>query len=238
MELTEELKEEILKHAQSNPEEEVCGLIIIRKGRYKYHPCKNISEVPRQCFMLAPDDYAKAEEIGEVVSVIHSHPYENPAPSEGDRVACEKAGVPWHIVNPQTEAWGYCEPEGFELPLIGRPFNYGIIDCYSLVRDWYKAELNIELRDYFRNGIWWENGENVYVDNFKNEGFHEVYLDEIKRGDVIMMQLEASVPNHLAVWLGCDQQIIHHLQNRLSSRDLYGGYYQKNTAKIVRHNSQ
>ena len=97
--------------------------------------------------MLDPADYAAVEDKGEIVAVIHSHPTTNHNPSPADRVACEQSGLPWHIVNPNTENWGYCEPEGFELPYVGREFSHGVVDCYSLCRDWYKREFGLQLRE-------------------------------------------------------------------------------------------
>ena len=32
--------------------------------------------------------------------------------------------------------------------------------------------------------------------------------------------------------------VLHHVQGRLSSRDVYGGYYQKVTAKVLKHESR
>jgi cell wall-associated NlpC family hydrolase len=52
-----------------------------------------------------------------------------------------------------------------------------------------------------------------------------------------LMQLSSSLPNHAAIYLG-DQMILHHSQGRLSSRDVYGGYYWKNTALVLRHESR
>ena len=145
--------------------------------------------------------------------------------------------MPWYVINPQTELWGYCEPSGYELPYVGRPFFYGVIDCYSLIRDFYKREFNIELTDYNRKDRWWERGESMYLDHFKDEGFVEIPVEEIEYGSVILMHLEASVPNHGGIYIN-DNMILHHVQDRLSSRDLYGGFYQKNTAKILKHESR
>jgi proteasome lid subunit RPN8/RPN11 len=236
MNLTEDIKKQILDHAKEESPNESCGLIIIRKGKTKYKKCKNIAELPRECFVLADDDYIKAEEEGEIVAVVHSHPFTQPTPSDGDKVACEKSGVPWYIVNPTIEKWDYLEPSGFELPYVGRKFQFGIIDCYSLVKDYFKKELNLELRDYYRCDKFWEKGQNLYEDNFMNEGFRKVPLDEIQKHDVLLMHLEANLPNHAAIYLG-DQQILHHVGERLSSRDLLGEYYIKNTAFVARHKS-
>ncbi len=236
MMLSEELKQEILDHAKQELPKECCGLVIVRKGRKRYKPCKNISDVPRETFILAPHDYQKAEDEGEIIAVVHSHPTEKPEPSVGDKVSCEKSNLPWFIINPITEEWGYCEPTGFELPLVGREFNFGIVDCYSLVRDYFKQELNIQIRDYFREDKFWEKGNSLYEDNYDKEGFRKVPLNEIQKHDVLLIHLEANLPNHAAVYLG-DQQILHHVQGRLSSRDILGEYYIKNTAFVARHNT-
>ena len=234
--LNDNLKKEILTHAKEESPKECCGLIIVRKGRKRYKRCKNVSDVPKETFVLAINDYVKAEEEGEIVAVVHSHPFERPEPSIGDKVACEKSNLPWIIVNPTIEEWGYCEPSGFELPLVGREFNFGIVDCYSLVRDYFKQELNIEIRDYFREDKFWEKGNSLYEDNYDKEGFRKVPFNEIQKHDVLLIHLEANLPNHAAVYLG-DQQILHHVQGRLSSRDILGEYYIKNTAFVARHNT-
>ena len=236
MNITEDIKNQILEHAKEECPKESCGLIIIRKGRIVYKRCKNIADLPKECFVLADDDYIKADEEGEIVGVAHSHPYEQPTPSDGDKVACEKSGVPWFIVNPNTEKWGYLEPSGFELPYVGRKFQFGIIDCYTLVRDYFKKEFNLQLRDYYRADEFWKKGQSLYEDNFMKEGFIKIPLDEIKKHDLLFMQLEANLPNHAAIYLG-DQQVLHHVQRRLSSRDILGEYYIKNTAFAARHKS-
>ena len=236
MNLTEDIKEQILDHAKQETPKESCGLIIIKKGRTKYKKCKNIADLPKECFVLANEDYIKADEEGEIVAVVHSHPFEQPTPSDGDKIGCEKSQVPWFIVNPQTGKWGYCEPSGFELPYVGRTFQFGIIDCYSLVRDYFKKELNLELRDYYRADEFWKKGQSLYEDNFMKEGFKKVPLDEIQKHDVLLIHLEANLPNHAAIYIG-DQQVLHHVQGRLSSRDVLGEYYIKNTAFVARHKS-
>ena len=39
-----------------------------------------------------------------------------------------------------------------ELPYVGRQFGtYGVVDCYSLVRDWYAGHGGLQLRDYDRH---------------------------------------------------------------------------------------
>ena len=237
MTLPPSIKEQILQHAQAEQPKECCGVVCVVKGRRRYFPCRNLAATPDEHFVMDPLDYANAEDQGEVVAVIHSHPVSNPKPSEADLVACEKTGVPWHIINPLTEEWGYCEPSGHQLPYVGRQFAFGVVDCYTLVRDWYAREYGIELRDYDRRDKFWEHGENLYMDNFANEGFSEIPVADVQPGDLILMNVCSLVPNHAAIYLG-DQLILHHVQQRLSSRDVYGGYYWKNTACALRHESR
>ena len=240
MKLSKTIREAALSHAKEEFPKEAVGIVHVVKGRNRYFPCKNLAEDPTEHFILNPDDYIAAEDKGEITAIIHSHPGTNHSPSTADKVACEKSGIPWFIVNPQTELWSEYNPIGFELPYVGREFSHGLIDCYSLCRDWYKKEFKLDLKDYERRDDWWHKGENLYLENFKKEGFHEIApekLSELEYGDAILMCIESPVPNHAAIYLG-SQLILHHVQGRLSSRDVYGGYYYKATAACLRHESR
>ena len=238
MQLSDELRAEILAHAKAEAPRECCGLVAVVKGRQRYFACRNIAETPDEHFVL--DGWSEVEDKGEVVAVVHSHPKTNPAPSAADRVACEKSELPWFIVNPNTEGWGYCEPAGFVLPYVGREFVHGVVDCYTLVRDWYAREYGIKLRDYDRRDQWWDHGENLYLENFQKEGFYKIPVEDLRRGDALLMNLVSPVPNHAAIYLG-DSRVLHHVQGRLSSRDVYtlgSSYYGKSTACALRHESR
>jgi proteasome lid subunit RPN8/RPN11 len=235
--LTKTIKQQALDHANEAYPKEAVGLVHVVKGRNRYYKCKNIADTPDEHFVLDPKDYLLAEQKGEITAIIHSHPKTSPEPSPADQIACEKSDLPWFIVNPKTEEWKSLIPQGYELPYVGRQFFHGIIDCYSLVRDFYKREFNIELYDYTRRDQWWEKGENMYLDNFAKEGFKQIELGQVGYGDLFLMQLESPVPNHAAIYLN-DGILLHHVQGRLSSRDVFGGYYQKVTAKILKHESR
>lgn len=237
MKLSDRLKAAILAHAKAEDPRECCGLVVVVKGRQRYIPCRNIAATPDEHFIIEPADYAAAEDLGEVVAVVHSHPTTQPTPSAADRISCNATGLPWVIVNPKIEKWDNCKPEHFELPYVGREFVFGLLDCYSLVRDWYNRELGIKLDDFYRRDRFWERGENLYLDNYASQGFRKIPFDELAYGDLLLMQLNANLPNHAAIYLG-DQQILHHVQGRLSSRDILGGYYVKATACALRHESR
>lgn len=223
-----------LEHARQEQPREACGLLVVVRGRERYWPCRNIG-VGSDHFVLDPGDYAAADDAGEIVGVVHSHIGIPPQPSQADRVGCNQSGLPWFIVNPQTEEWGQLEPDDYRPPLVGREWCHGVLDCYSLVRDWYAQERGVELRNYPRTDEWWLHGQNLYLENFEREGFRDLGEDEpLVVGDLLLMQLGSPVPNHAAVWLG-DNQILHHVQNRLSSRDVYGGWFRKCTTHRLRY---
>lgn len=231
--------ESISKHAVEEFPREACGLLAVVRGRERYIPCRNLAGNAEH-FILSSEDYAEAETKGEIVAVVHSHPNGPAVPSEADRTACEASGLVWHIV-PVTDANGEPEageilsfsPCGYEAPLVGREFSHGVNDCYQLVRDWYKRERGIELKNFMRTDGWWERGENLYLKHYAEAGFYPVE-EGPEEGDMIVMQIRSSQPNHAAVYLG-DGLILHHLYGRLSSRDVYGGYWKEVTRLILRH---
>ena len=233
MKLTDSVKRQIIAHAEQENPRESCGLVCIINGKQKYFPCRNIG-VGTDNFVLDPEDYDKADTAGEIVAVIHSHPNMSAKPSQADLVACEASGLPWFIVGYPSLVWEYLEPKGYIAPLVGREWTHGILDCYSIIRDWYKQERNIELPEFDRHDEWWKAGQNLYLDNILKVGFNPIEQKDLQEGDVILMTIGSSVPNHGALYLG-NGVILHHIQNRLSTREVFGGYWLKNTTGYYRY---
>jgi proteasome lid subunit RPN8/RPN11 len=212
---------------------EACGVVIVENGKEAFVPCKNLSELDDQ-FILDPADYYSAEKRGEITRIVHSHVYSPAKPSEADKVSCEASGLPWSIVSIPTGTWFDFQPTGYKADLVGRQWAHGVLDCYSIIRDYYKQILAIDLPDFDRSYEWWLKGQNLYVDHFTEAGFYEIPIEQIDIHDVVLMRINSPVINHGAVYHKKDQ-IIHHLHRRLSSRDVYGGYYRKHTEKVLRH---
>jgi len=231
-------KDVALAHAKEQDPKESCGLLIEIKGKEKYYPCKNLSNWSNQCFIIDPVDYAKAEDNGKILAVIHSHPTTQPIASQADMISCEDTNLPWHIVNPKTEQWGYYEPSGYKPPLIGRHWVWGVTDCWALVRDWYKETKGIVLRDWERP----ITPEEFIADPMFERcawrtGFRQLRPEEkLENGDLLFMSILTTGLNHVAIFI--DGDVLHHLADRISCKEPYNEWLLKCTGMRLRYAPQ
>lgn len=230
--MNKKILDAIFKHAEKESPRECCGVIAQRSRVKKYFPCRNLSADPTEQFELSPEDYANAEEWGTITHIVHSHPGDgaSPIPSELDYLQCDAHGIPWIIVSWPDIDHAEIQPRG-ERPLTGRAFTLGYADCWSLVREWHRLQ-GVELKDYSVPYHWWEEGENLYLDNWYKEGFREV--DIPRPGDMVMMRVGSDVVNHAGILLE-DNILLHHLYGQLSREVPYSQYWRDRTDKIVRH---
>lgn len=92
-------------HATEAYPEECCGLIIDLDGVQTYWECKNISGAYKEkSFVIDPLDYARGEDKGEVLGIVHSHPDGELAFSHTDRMACKYLDLPFYLVEPNSES--------------------------------------------------------------------------------------------------------------------------------------
>ena len=228
-------KEAALVHAKDQDPKESCGLLLNIKGKEKYFPCRNLSMTAFQCFIIDPEDYIKADNTGDIIAVVHSHPVTPPVPSQSDKVACEQSGLVWHIVNPKTESWGYLKPTGYKAPILGREWAWGVTDCYTLVRDWYKEKLDIDLINWQRPTTLEDfNKEPMFEKCAEETGFRELRPDEkLIDGDLLFMSIFSNNLNHVAIFI--DGDVLHHLADRLSCIEPYSEWLLKCTGKRLRY---
>lgn len=120
-----------------------------------------------------------------------------------------------------------------ETPLIGRPYAFGIFDCFSFVHDYLYQIMNIEIGQLERTEQCFD------IPGFTRDaaiqcGFVQVD-DAPRRGDLFLIQTDVGEADHAAVYDGNDR-IMHHMRNRLSRSDIYGGsYWQLHTISHWRH---
>lgn len=222
----------IQKHAESTYPEECCGLIVKTARHRRYISCENTHEKPTESFRISAESWADAEDAGDILAIVHSHPDAGPHASSEDLKQCHESGLPWVIMSWPSGEHTITTPADTP-PLLKRPFIHGSWDCYGLVRDWYKQERGIVLPDFERTDNWWTRGENLYVRNYADAGFYS-HASELQPGDIILMQYKADEINHAGIYIG-DGKMFHHMYGRLSEVVPYGGIWRERTLLTLRY---
>ena len=228
-------KEQAAIHADKEAPKESCGLLAIIKGKETYWPCENLSESPDEFFVIDPDNWADCEDEGELIGIIHSHPYGSALPSEADKASCEHLGLPFYIYSVEQKNWVDFEPSGYTSGLYGRTWIWGKHDCWSLITDYFLNKKQINLKFWQRPKSIKTFCEDPYFEKvLTGSGFKEVSKDNIINDDVLLMQGPDEKLNHVALYIG-DQTILHHNIRQLSCRELYDLRYIEATKKVYRY---
>lgn len=227
----------VRKHAAATDKRECCGVIIIENDQQIYVPCRNIAARDEH-FDIHEEDWIAAEDRGEVIAICHSHPYEQPEPSQADLTECEVHGVEWLIVNHPLGHYKIIAPTGYVTPLIGRDFSEGILDCLSLARDYYaEKQPQIVIPRYSYERGWLQRGKTYFMDHYEECGFVKVTDGSLKAYDAILMMITThETPDHCGV-ITPEGKLIHHMYGQKSREAIYGGWYRKCTAAVLRHRS-
>lgn len=226
--MLQNLTEQILIYSKAQEPHECCGFVVFNGQERVFMPCPNVASDPENVFEIAPEALISAENQGEIEALVHSHPSGEAVLSLADRQLQDRLQLDfWLVCNQQLKKFPKIAP------LLGREFDHGRTDCYSLFKDFYYLA-GADLPEFERADEWWAKGGNLYLDNMPAHGFQRQALStDIQLGDVILMQVGADVPNHAGVYLG-NQQVLHHSPKRLSKRDLYDGYWLKHTHSLWR----
>jgi proteasome lid subunit RPN8/RPN11 len=229
----------IIDHVARAFPQEACGLIFKTGYGYQVLECANLSHDPEHSFMIDPMLYAVHAD--HIAAVYHSHPNRSPEPSAGDIASAERCNVPFMIIGyPSEEIFTYTPKGILPAPYEGRSFVYGVMDCLSLVSDYYRHELGIIINDGERKQWqWWLDPANqhAFVNGFIAEGFNVV--TDLRPGDLIIMNTGGSpCPNHAAIYMG-DSCILHHPSRGTPSRvEMYGQYWRQNTHCYLRYSNE
>lgn len=193
----------------------------------------NIDDNPENGY----SSYIPVDMYDSILGIIHSHPNSDTRPSKLDCITQQALNVPSGIVSVSENEVSVSHWSGDHLldkDLLGRPFAHVYYDCYSLIRAFYWQKYSVLLEDFPREDDWWYLGEDLYDSFFKKAGFYEVNtVNGLNVGDVIFMKINSSVVNHAAIYLGEDD-ILHHLNGRLSRIDKYSTW-SKIVNKVVRY---
>ncbi len=214
-------------HAMREFPKESCG-VITADG---YVPLQNVSAEPTEMFdcvqQLAP--YLIA---GTALALVHSHTNGKARPSAYDISQQFVMMIPWGIVVTNGEV--ALEPYFFGdqvpmPPLLGRQFRFGPSgtdgkgDCGAFIRDWYRANRGITLKDFPRPDYLTDEDLKVrgtlYLDYLVAAGFVPSDRNNPQPGDVALMRTSHRGPlNHTAILVG-PGMIGHHFEDRLSREE-------------------
>lgn len=224
------LPDEILaaakRHALSEFPKEACGLVVGNE----YLPCENIAEEPEKDFLIDASVTEPLLIANKIQAVIHSHTFkqilERSTPSTADLRSQMATNVPWGIIDTDGEIANdpyWIEDANLDTPLIGEPFQHGVMDCYTAIRKWYWQKRGIKLIEMPREDLWWTKEDSLYVNNFERAGFCQISLDQLQDGDVVFGKINAEVINHAGIYLDNPEDgkglLYHHLPGRLSRRE-------------------
>lgn len=222
------------QHACDEYPREAVGIVV----ENSYKRLKNIHSEPETGFLT--------EELFEdnIQALVHSHPNGKTSPSIQDMVNQQAMDIPWGIVSCTQNEASHIEWFGDGTPVpnyIGRTFLDGVRDCWCLVRDWYKIELGVVLKNLPREENWYlpkPRGLGMDLLNphtIRECGFEQIDRTQLKRGDVILARVASPVTNHAALYLG-GGLILHHMGGRLSCKQPagrwanYAEYYVRHTS--------
>lgn len=207
--LSDKQKEQIYYHTLSCYPEEMCGILL----EEDFIPIKNVSKTPLESFELNPEQYAPIACREKIKGIIHSHcrnprnpeVFDTRTPSLADINGQKQTKVPWLIV--ASEGMTVTPP--LELPrlqsnrYIGRQFIWFINDCYTLVQDYYKFELGIELPDHKAEKDFkaLRHFEGLFDGFIEAYGFTDLTKGEsLTNGDLFLVDNAGHRRNHLAIW--------------------------------------
>ena len=116
--------------------------------------------------------------------------------------------------------------------LVGRQWEYGKHDCFSLLRDYYRL-LNIELPDFPRPECL-KSANNLFIKYARPIGFDPIPFEDRRLHDVLIMKLGTQTPMHAAIYVGGDT-ILHQRMNGISAVEPFRRYYWRRTAAVFRY---
>ena len=116
--------------------------------------------------------------------------------------------------------------------LLGRQWHYGVFDCFTLIRDFFKLQ-GIDLPDFERPSDL-ETCDSIFLKQAEHIGFKPVSYENRRPGDVLIMRFGTKEPMHAAILLP-DERVLHQRQDSLSAIEPLGRYYVSKVAAVFRY---
>lgn len=235
------------RHSIQNINEESCGLVFQKDDILYYLGAKNIAENRKNNFAIDPYAYLHAATTGKVIACFHSH-IKNTSFSWSDINNSFKLNLPYYLYNIKQDSMSYFSPSECKnyKKYLYLKFDYGKNDCFSLIRNFYKNELDIEMSDPAQDRatkyippenclVWsrekykeWAN-ENSLVDMDANN------ISQLKKYDILVFDgFNKGEPSHGMIYIG-NELVLHHPFNDISKIESIRKAHFKFLKFIIRH---
>lgn len=229
--LSKHTKHQIRQHARAEAPKECCGFVL-RSGE-AYKATNTASEDGR--FRISAEDYVSADNLSSIEAVYHSHlEKDEPTFSEFDKFNSVSHNIIYILFSMRDNSFTQFDPSlsGFN-KYIGRKWKIGKTDCFTLIKDFYKNELNINLSEYHRDENYLSYLEELFDKHYEKEGFKKT--DGLRKYDCILFRKKEGLPsNHIAVYLG-NGLILHQPSKSFSRVEDYTKRHRLMTNYIIRH---
>ena len=116
---------------------------------------------------------------------------------------------------------------------VGRHFELGKNDCYSLISDFYKNEYNIILKNYFRDDKTFNEEPDIINKHYKEEGFDKINIKDIKIGDAIVFGMTRTSV-HIGIYIGRNM-FLHHERDKYSTVTKLNSGWENRIVFCARH---
>ena len=186
-------------------------------------------------FRVSAEDYVLADSISSIEAVYHSHTNKDDSTfSEFDKFNSVSHNVVYILFSMKDNSFTQFDPSLSSFnKYIGRKWEIGKTDCFTLIKDFYKNELNISLNEYHRDENYLSYLEKLFDKHYKREGFQKT--NTLRKYDCILFsRREGSPSNHIAVYLG-NGLMLHQPSKSFSRVEDYTKRHKLKTNYIIRH---
>ena len=226
--LTNQQKTEIKALAAKDAERESCGFVL-HDDNVILAP--NTADDPVNEFAISPKFYAQYDE--QIKGVWHSH-LDLAGFSPLDQKVLAADILPWAVYCLRDDSWHECNPTE-TAPFQGRPFVYGVYDCYALVSD-VLADLGVEMPPWKRChwGEWNTPGFSSFDDQWAYHG-KPVTDGHYQRGDILLLNLGTyqGHTDHVGIFVD-RKRFLHHSSDSVSRLQNFGGYWSRRLNWVIR----
>lgn len=227
--LTEDIKNSIKSHALEKAPEECCGLIFDDGVKIDSFKCKNDAQNPLVNFSINPIDYLKCSYKGNIVATYHSHK-NNEMFSYLDKENSINHRLNYVMYNIKSNSFHHYDYKENKIFYLNKPYKVGENDCFTLVRNYLKKNLSIDLPS--------ELVESYDFGAFKNrqicrdlikqktsfpsqqKEFFKVDINSqgnLCKNDIIVLGSNGK-PMHLGIYLG-NGLMLHHPRNKFATTE-------------------